>query len=112
MPELVAWTTVRKLTLMVAGMAGSPGGLVLRDLAALHDDVLRRLDVDAARAVDGDVLALDGDRAVLLHDDAGLAGLERDLVASGDHQHLADVERVVLADAVAAAVANRHRLVF
>jgi len=39
----------------------------LQDLLALDDDVLARFYVDAAGALDGDVLTLDGDGTVLLH---------------------------------------------
>src|SRR4051812_40175955 len=89
----------------------SLGSLIHSDLAALERHVLGRLDVDLPRAVHLDVLALDENAAVLLHHDAGGAGRERDLVAGGDCQHLADRQVVVLADRVAATLPDRHRLV-
>ena len=53
---------------------------VLVDLRALHRDLARRLHVDLARAGDGDVLALDRDRAVLLHRDRRRAAFQHDRV--------------------------------
>src|SRR5688572_1358210 len=86
-------------------------GSVLGNLAAFDDHVPGRLDVDLAAALQGDVLALDGDGAVLLHQDAGGAGLDRDLVADVDRQLLADADGVVLADRGGARLGDRQRLV-
>src|SRR6516225_6298518 len=41
--------------------------LVLTDLASLHRHVARRLNINVPAAVEGDVLAFDRDRTVLLH---------------------------------------------
>src|SRR5215471_14372933 len=62
---------------------------VLRDLAALEDDV--------AVALDGDLVAFDRDVAVLLHHDLRRAGLDRDFVVGID-QNLLCLEHIVLLD--------------
>src|SRR5215217_6112693 len=71
---------------------------VLQDLRSLHHDVAAGLDVDLPGAVDRDVLALDLDRSILLHRDAGAAGLDGHRVARVDHEVLADLQCVILAD--------------
>src|SRR6476661_519985 len=67
--------------------------------AALHDDIARCLHVDLSATLDRDVLSLDGDRPILLHRDTGAAGLDRHRVSSINDKVLADLVRVVLADA-------------
>src|ERR1041384_4791933 len=84
---------------------------VLIDLAALHVDVARCRDVDLAAAFQRDVLATDGDGAVLLHGDAGTASLDGDLITGVDHQIALDLESVVLADIRRAVAIHVERLI-
>src|ERR1035438_5315381 len=58
--------SVRDCTVLSA-MSSLP--LVLKDFLALHRDVLAGFDIDRARPGDGDILALNCNRAVLLHMD-------------------------------------------
>ena len=63
-------------------------------------------DIDLCGPLDDDILAIDEDVAVLLHGDAGRAGLDHDLLAGHDAQDLAHVERVILGDGDGSAAAD------
>src|SRR6185503_16704772 len=84
---------------------------VLLNLAPLHHEVAGRLDVDFAAPFEGDVLALDGDRSVLLQRDAGIAALEHDGLANGDDELLFDLELVILGDGRAPSAGDISRFV-
>lgn len=73
------WLTSERLTTWAYGIS-----LVLKNLLPLHGDVLRGFHVDLARAIDGDVLAFDSDRAIFLHGDTGITCRESDGICSGD----------------------------
>src|ERR1044071_5924842 len=90
----------------------TPVALVLQHLASLDHHVTRSLDVDLAAAVDGDVLAADEDRAILLHRDACRARLKRDLITGIDEQLLADLQRIVFGNIDLTILSNRDVFVF
>src|SRR4029077_9481337 len=74
------------------------GSSIDADLAAFDHHVAVRIDADLAASREPDVLALDRDRAVLLHDDARVAGRKGDRVSGGDRQVLPDRQCIILAD--------------
>src|SRR5688500_9272810 len=71
---------------------------VLQNLRALDHHVAGGLHVGLAAVVNQDVLALDQDRSVLFHRDAGLAGPDDDRLAGVDDQILLHGQRVVVVD--------------
>lgn len=70
------------------GSYGVPRSIVEIYLATFHVDTAIRFDVDLAASRDRDVLALNGDRAILFHRDARAAGLDRHGVARVDDEVL------------------------
>src|SRR5262245_1364844 len=89
---------------------GSPASIV-RDVASLHHDVAVRLRLDLAAALNRYVLALDDDRAVLLHRDAGISGLQDDRVTRIDAEIVGRLCQVVLPDITVARAADLDRLI-
>src|ERR1700752_1591805 len=80
-------------------------------LASLDGHVAVGLDGNLPAALDDDVLALQLDRSVLLHQEAGVTSFERNRIAGLDDELLAHLQRVVLADARPAPAGHRLRLV-
>src|SRR5689334_2329816 len=72
----VAWTA----SLRPRDLAVPISPLVLKDLLPLHRDILACFHIDLAGALDRDVLALNGDCSILLHNDRSAPGFEHDLV--------------------------------
>jgi len=77
----------------------------------LHDDIAAGLHSNFTRTLDSDIFPLNRNRAVFLHGNAGLPGLDDDLVTGVDDEIFADLEAVVLAYRGAAILTDLKRII-